>query len=222
MCCLLLPLPLLLLRVHSTVAGDELDAMDDGEIQINHTAEGTATTHDHTAAASPAVAAPATPNPFAGWSLRKLGALLFPHVPHQQQQQQGWELGPSSPPQKGKDDEGGTDMLLFSDNYDEFDYDYDASSSSDDEDDDESAEWEVDSGEEEEEGFEPEGLGPAEGFDQGEGLDGGPSEDDLWQQRQQALLLLQQRQQALLLLQQQQQGGDGMDIDEEIATDDGA
>jgi hypothetical protein len=187
--------------------------MDDGEIQINHTAEGTATTHDHTDAASP----PAAPNPFAGLSLRKLGALLIPHVPHQQQQQQqGWELGPNKAPRKGKDDEGGTDMLLFSDDYDEFEYDYDASSSSDDEDDDESAGWEGESDDEDdEEGFEPEGFGSVEGFGLGEGFEGfagGPSEEELWQQRQQALLLQQQ---------QQQQGADDMDIDEDLATDDG-
>jgi hypothetical protein len=202
----LLPLPLLLL--YPTVARDELDAMDDGEIQINHTAEGTAATHGHTAAASPAAGAPVTPNRFAGLPLRKLGALLIPHVPHLQQQQQGWELGPSSPPQKGKDDEGGTDMLLFSDDYAEFEYDYDASKSSDDEDDAESAEWEGED-DEEDEGFEGEGFGSAEGFDQEEeeGLVGGLSEDELWQQRDQALLLP-------VLQQQQQQGGDDMDIDD--------
>jgi hypothetical protein len=46
-----------------------------------------------------------------------------------------------------------------------------------------------------------------ERFDQQEaGLYGGLSEDELWQQRDQALLLP--------MLQQQQQGGDDMDIDD--------
>eukprot|EP00882_Tetradesmus_deserticola_P000266 GHRQ01000293.1.p1 GENE.GHRQ01000293.1~~GHRQ01000293.1.p1 ORF type:complete len:683 (+),score=280.20 GHRQ01000293.1:407-2455(+) len=129
------------------VAGAELDAMDDGEVQI----EGTGTTHSNSAAA----AAPVTPTAFAGLSLPKLGALLFPHV--QQQQQQGWALGPAAPV-KGKDDEDGTDLLLFSDEYDEYEYDFEASSSDDDEGGDESAEWEADSGEEEaddDEDFEP-------------------------------------------------------------------
>ncbi|KAF6255144.1 hypothetical protein COO60DRAFT_1702968 [Scenedesmus sp. NREL 46B-D3] len=145
--------------------GAELDAMDDGGVQIGGTAEGSGTTHSTSAAAGYAAATPATPSPFAALSLPKLGALLLPHVAQQGRRwQQGWALGPTEAPRKGKDDEDGTDMLLFSDEYDEFEYDFDASSSDDDEDEDESGSWEADSGEEEdEEGFGAGGVGKGEG-----------------------------------------------------------
>jgi hypothetical protein len=205
----------LLLRHRPTAAGDELDAMDDAtphdsdhdhnhpqdnpQVQVYRTFEGTDTTPGHTTAA--AAAPPATPsNGLAGAvtnRLAKLGGLLVPHVPEQQQQGrrwlQGWELGPGAAPAKGKDDEDGTDMLLFSDDYDEFEYDFEASSSSDDEgaDDDESAGWEGDSaGEEEgeEEDIEDVGFG---GLGEGGVLGGGGQEGlaaALWQQQQQQRL----------------------------------
>lgn len=185
-------------------AGVELDAMDDTaprghhdephnpQVQVYRTSEGTDTTTGDTTDLA-AAAAPATPNnAYVGGvshRLAKLGGLLLPHVQQQGGRRwlPGWELGPSAAPAKGKDDEAGTDMLLFSDEYDEYEYDFEASSS--DEGDEEEEGFELDEsagwlgGEEEEEeeeaGFKEGGFGGAE--------EGGDLVAALWRQQQERL-----------------------------------
>ncbi|WIA17097.1 hypothetical protein OEZ85_013995 [Tetradesmus obliquus] len=173
-------------------AGDELDAMDDTaprdhaahdpQVQVYRIFEGTDTTPGDTADLAAY---------FGGVSnrLAKLGGLLLPHVQQQGGRRwlPGWELGPSAAPAKGKDDEAGTDMLLFSDEYDEYEYDFEASSSDEANDDeegyelDESAGWQGEEEEEEEEeaGFEEGGFAGAEGE--------GDLVAALWRQQQERL-----------------------------------